>query len=243
MYEEKLGWGFTKAKKQTSCPEESQFPPSSAAGSTCVRTLILCFWGRYGDTFPQLLSSEPFSCLYLPFQAQVATAHTHPQSCVDTSLSPNAPCLPFQQQLPASSNDLGWNPVLPGARGRWCWCCPGTVGGGRATAASGAPPATPGPGTGIPLLPPCPTMGERAGRGAHILHQNSYWYPFQKDFPVALTVKNLPVMQETRVRFLSQEDPLEKGMAIHSSILAWRIPWTEKPGGLQFMGWQTVGHD
>jgi len=60
---------------------------------------------------------------------------------------------------------------------------------------------------------------------------------------VALTVKNLPVMQETRVRFLSQEDPLEKGMAIHSSILAWRIPWTEKPGGLQFMGWQTVGHD
>jgi len=67
MYEEKLGWGFTKAKKQTSCPEESQFPPSSAAGSTCVRTLILCFWGRYGDTFPQLLSSEPFSCLYLPW--------------------------------------------------------------------------------------------------------------------------------------------------------------------------------
>ena len=135
--------------------------------------------------------------------------------------------------------------MLPGARGRWCWCCPGAVGGGRATAASGAPPAPSGPGTGIPLLPPCPAsaMGERAGRGAHILHPNSYWHPFQKDFRVAQTVKNLPVMQETRVRSLSQEDPLEKGMAIHPSILAWRIPWTEKPGGLQFMGSQRVGHD
>ena len=86
-------------------------------------------------------------------------------------------------------------------------------------------------------------MGERAGRGAHILHPNSYWHPFQKDFRVAQTVKNLPVMQETRVQSLSQEDPLEKGMAIHPSILAWRIPWTEKPGGLQFMGSQRVGHD
>ena len=47
---------------------------------------------------------------------------------------------------------------------------------------------------------------------------------FNKDFPVAQTVKNLPVMQETRVRSLGWEDPLEKGMAIHSSILAWRIP-------------------
>ena len=53
-----------------------------------------------------------------------------------------------------------------------------------------------------------------------------------KDFPVAQTVKNLPVMQETRVQSLGWEDPLEKGMAIHSSVLAWRIPWTEKPGGL-----------
>ena len=50
-------------------------------------------------------------------------------------------------------------------------------------------------------------------------------------------------MQETRVRSLGQEDPLEKGMAIHSSVLAWRIPWTEKPGGLQFVGSQRVGHD
>ena len=62
-----------------------------------------------------------------------------------------------------------------------------------------------------------------------------------QDFPVAQTVKNLPVMQETRVQSLGQEDPLEKGMAIHSSILAWRIPWTDKPGGLQFMGSLRVG--
>ena len=56
-------------------------------------------------------------------------------------------------------------------------------------------------------------------------------------------VKNLSVMQETRVQDLGREDPLEKGMAIHSSILAWRIPRTEKPGGLQFMGLQRAGHD
>ena len=49
-------------------------------------------------------------------------------------------------------------------------------------------------------------------------------------------------MQETRVRSLGWEDPLEKGMATHSSILAWRIPWTEEPGGLQSMGLQRVRH-
>ena len=49
--------------------------------------------------------------------------------------------------------------------------------------------------------------------------------------------------QETRVRPLGQEDPLEEGMATHPSILAWRIPWTEEPGGLQSMGLQRVGHD
>ena len=53
-------------------------------------------------------------------------------------------------------------------------------------------------------------------------------------------VKNLPAMQETWVRFLGWEDPLEKEMAIHTSILAWRIPWTEEPGGLQSMGSQRV---
>ena len=60
---------------------------------------------------------------------------------------------------------------------------------------------------------------------------------------VAQMVKNLPVMQETRVRSLGQEDPLEKGMDTHSSMLAWRIPWTEEPGGLQSMVLQRVGHD
>ena len=55
---------------------------------------------------------------------------------------------------------------------------------------------------------------------------------------VAQSVKNLPAMQETQVQFLGQEDPLEKEMTIHSSILAWKIPRTEEPGGLQFMGLQ-----
>ena len=50
-------------------------------------------------------------------------------------------------------------------------------------------------------------------------------------------------MWETQVRFLGGEDPLEKGMAIHTSILAWTIPWTEEPGGLQCIGSQRVGHD
>ena len=53
---------------------------------------------------------------------------------------------------------------------------------------------------------------------------------------VAQTVKRLPAVQETQVRSLGREDPLEKGMATHSSFLAWRIPWTEEPGGLQSMG-------
>ena len=56
-------------------------------------------------------------------------------------------------------------------------------------------------------------------------------------------VKSLPVMQETWVRFLVQEDPLEKEMALHSSVLTWEIPWTEEPGGLQSMGSQRVGHN
>ena len=56
-------------------------------------------------------------------------------------------------------------------------------------------------------------------------------------------VKNLPAMQETSVLTLGLEDPLEKKMATHSSILAWRIPWTEEPGGQQSMGLQRVRHD
>ena len=60
---------------------------------------------------------------------------------------------------------------------------------------------------------------------------------------MAQMVKNLPAMQETRIRSLGQEDPLEKGMAIHFSVPAWRIPWTEEPGGLQSTELQRVGHD
>ena len=60
---------------------------------------------------------------------------------------------------------------------------------------------------------------------------------------VAQRIKLLPAMQETQVRSLVWEDLLEKEMAIHSSILAWRIPWREEPGGLQSMGSQRVGHN
>ena len=60
---------------------------------------------------------------------------------------------------------------------------------------------------------------------------------------VTQMVNNLSAMQKNRVRSLGQEDLLEKGTAAHSSILAWKIPWTEEPGGLQYMGLQRVGHD
>ena len=64
-----------------------------------------------------------------------------------------------------------------------------------------------------------------------------------KLYPVSQTVKNLPAMQETQVQYLGRKDPLEKGMPTHSSILAWRIPWTEGPGGPQSMGLQRAGYD
>ena len=60
---------------------------------------------------------------------------------------------------------------------------------------------------------------------------------------VAQTVKCLPTMREIQVRSLGREDPLEKEMATRSSTIAWKIPWTDKPGRLQSMGWQRVGHD
>ena len=60
---------------------------------------------------------------------------------------------------------------------------------------------------------------------------------------MAQRIKNLPAMQKTEVQSLDWENPLEKVMATHSSILAWRIPWTEEPGGLQTMGSQRAGHD
>ena len=60
---------------------------------------------------------------------------------------------------------------------------------------------------------------------------------------MAQRIKRLPATQETQVRSLGWEDPLEKEMATHSSILAWRIPWTEESGGMQSTGSQRVGHD
>ena len=63
----------------------------------------------------------------------------------------------------------------------------------------------------------------------------SIWISF-----IAKLVRKLPAIQETQVQSLGQEDPLEKKMATHSSILAWRIPWTEEPGGLQSMGLQEL---
>ena len=63
------------------------------------------------------------------------------------------------------------------------------------------------------------------------------------NFPGGSKVKNLPAMQKTWVQSLGWEDPLEEGMATHTSILAWKIPRTEEPGRLQSMGWLRVGHD
>ena len=71
-------------------------------------------------------------------------------------------------------------------------------------------------------------------------------FTINQGFPVPQTVKNMPAflpVQKTRVQSLGWGDPVKKGMATYSSILAWRISWTEKPGGLQFMGSQRVGHD
>ena len=85
--------------------------------------------------------------------------------------------------------------------------------------------------------------------GFHVLISHSCIFfgeitkPLHMGFPGGQMVKNLPAMQETWVWSLGWEDPLEKGMATHSSILAWRISWTEEPGGLQSMGSHRVGHD
>jgi len=76
--------------------------------------------------------------------------------------------------------------------------------------------------------------------GAKKKKKGGYMYV---NFPDGSDVKNLPAMEETRVQSLGWEDPLKKGMTIHSSILAWRIPWTEKPGRLKSMGLQRVGHN
>ena len=75
------------------------------------------------------------------------------------------------------------------------------------------------------------------------LPKNFSIYAFFQASLVAQTAKHLPAMQETQVWSLSGEDPLEKEMEAHFSILAWKIPWMEEPGRLQSMGWQRVGHD
>ena len=67
--------------------------------------------------------------------------------------------------------------------------------------------------------------------------------PVFLDFLGGSMAENLPTTQETQVQSLDEDDPLEESMATHSSILAWRIPWTEEPGGLQSMGSLGVGHD
>ena len=87
----------------------------------------------------------------------------------------------------------------------------------------------------FPLVPPGNPMQEQLINYMPSFHT--------MDFPSGSVVKNLPAMQETWVQSLGWEDPLEQGMATHSSILAWRIPWTEEPGGLQFIGSQRVRHD
>ena len=82
-----------------------------------------------------------------------------------------------------------------------------------------------------------PGLGRSSGEGIG--------YPLEYSWAslVAQLVKNPPAMRETWVRSLGQKDPLEEGVATHSSILAWRIPWTEESGGLQSMGSQRVGHN
>ena len=70
-----------------------------------------------------------------------------------------------------------------------------------------------------------------------------FFYKTKQGFLVAQMVENLPTVQENQVQFLGWEDPLEKGMATHFSILAWRIQWTEEPVGLQSTGWKRVRRD
>ena len=88
-------------------------------------------------------------------------------------------------------------------------------------------------------------MGHISEMGLTLQGQISFCLPVlshEEASLVAQTVKNLPIMQEAQIHTLGWEDPLEKGMATHSTIPAWRIPWTEEPGGLQPMGTQKAGH-
>ena len=76
-------------------------------------------------------------------------------------------------------------------------------------------------------------------REAHFIYSSMYMWASL----VAQTIKNLPTMQKTQVQSVGQEDPLVKGMATHPSILAWEVPWTEEPGGLQSTGLQSIRRD
>ena len=76
-----------------------------------------------------------------------------------------------------------------------------------------------------------------------LLHFLCSVFAIRLGFPGGSVVKNLPAMQETQVQSLGQEDPPEKGMATHSSVLAWKTLWTEEPGGLQSMESQRIEHD
>ena len=86
-------------------------------------------------------------------------------------------------------------------------------------------------------------LGSIPGSGRSAEEGIGYTLQYSWASLVAQLVKNPPAIQETWVRSLGWEDPLEEKMAPHSSILAWRIPWTEEPGGLQPMGSQRVRHD
>ena len=96
----------------------------------------------------------------------------------------------------------------------------------------------------VPVLKNPPDNAGDGGDAGLIFGSNGVIcvFPFLSSL-VAQMVKNLPAMQETRVQSLGQEDPLEEGMATHTSILAQRIPWTEEPSYLQSMGSQRVVHD
>ena len=95
------------------------------------------------------------------------------------------------------------------------------------------------PQEGPTLHPEAPTsLGRPHPRSRRLLRTQ-----YEENAAQAPIVENPSAMQETRVRSLGQEDSLEEGMATHSSILAWRIPWTEKPGGLQSIESHRVGHD
>ena len=86
-------------------------------------------------------------------------------------------------------------------------------------------------------------MTQRVDKTNHLDNENQFVLSLHFTSLVAQTVKRLPTMQETRVQFLGQEDLLEKEMATHSSIPAWKIPWMQELDRLQSMGSQRVGHD